>query len=227
MIGSRIERHRYLILTVVLFAAVVLQIGSWKLAYIRESVLSILLVLVFFTVLDRRSHRFLALVAGVTIIAAIWTVRIVPDAERRVLELVVHVATVIFLFIAVGVILRRLLEGRTVTVDDILGALCGYLLAGVAFANIYGAIELLSPGAFAINTPISGLLVNWYERESLFVYYSLSTLTTMGYGDITPVAPAARSTAVIEAVVGQFYLAVVVAQLVGARLTEATGGETR
>lgn len=227
MTGSRIQQHRYLILTFVLVIGLVLQIGTSELAYTRESALTILLVLVFFTVLDRRSHRLLALIAAITVIAAIWTVRIVPNVERLPLELIVHSASVIFLFIAVGVILRRLLENRKVTVDDILGALCGYLLAGVAFANIYGAIELLSPGAFAINTPISGLLVNWYERESLFVYYSLSTLTTMGYGDITPVAPAARSTAVVEAVVGQFYLAVVVAQLVGSRLAETVGSEVR
>ena len=69
--------------------------------------------------------------------------------------------------------------------------------------------------------PIRSLLANWYERESLFTYFSLSTLTTIGYGDVTPVAPAARSAAVLQGVFGQFYLAVVVAQLVGSKLAEA------
>ena len=118
-------------------------------------------------------------------------------------------------------ILRHLFERRAVSIDDILGTICGYLLAAIAWANLYSAIELSSPGAFQVIDPIRSLLANWYERESLFTYFSLSTLTTIGYGDITPVAPAARSAAVLQGVFGLFYIAVVVAQLVGSKLAEA------
>ncbi len=134
--------------------------GHAEFAYIRESVLSIALVLVYFTVLDRRSHRVLAFFLAAVVIGSLWTLRIVPDIERRTVELVVHASTVFFFFIAVGVILRHLFERRAVSIDDILGTRCGYLLLAVAFAHVYGAIELLTPGAFAINTPISALLVN-------------------------------------------------------------------
>ena len=64
----------------------------------------------------------------------------------------------------------------------------------------------------------------------MFIYFSLTTLTTIGYGDVTPVAAAARSAAMFEGVFGQFYIAVVVAQLVGSKLAEAVArnsGERR
>ena len=61
----------------------------------------------------------------------------------------------------------------------------------------------------------------WDGRISLFDYFSLVTLTTMGYGDVTPVHGPARTFALIEAVFGQFYIAVLVAQLVGLRLAQA------
>jgi hypothetical protein len=220
---QRLPQHRYLILLLVLITALVLQMGRAEYAYFRESALSLALVMVFLTVLDRRSHRFLSISAGLVVILSLWILRVIPDLQRRILEMALHIGTFIFLVIAVGVILRHLFERRAVSIDDLLGTLCGYLMAAMAFTNVYGAIELLSPGAFSINTPIASLLANWYQRESLFTYFSLTTLTTMGYGDITPVAPAARSAAVLQAVFGQFYIAVVVAQLVGSKLTEAGG----
>jgi Ion channel len=220
---QRLRQHRYLILLLVLITALVLQMGRAEYAYFRESALSVALVMVFLIVLDRRSHRFLSISAGLVVILSLWVLRIIPDLQRRMLEMALHIGTFIFLVIAVGVILRHLFERRAVSIDDLLGTLCGYLMAAMAFTNVYGAIELLSPGAFSINTPIASLLANWYQRESLFTYFSLTTLTTMGYGDITPVAPAARSAAVLQAVFGQFYIAVVVAQLVGSKLTEAGG----
>jgi hypothetical protein len=220
---QQLRHHRYLILVVTLIGALVLQMGSAEQAYLREAAVSTVLVMVFLIVLDRRSHRFLSISAGLAIIVSLWVLRIIPDLQRRILEMVMHIGAVIFLVTAVGVILRHLFERSAVSIDDVLGTLCGYLLAAMAFANVYGAIELLSPGAFSINAPIASLLANWYQRESLFTYFSLTTLTTMGYGDITPVAPAARSAAVLQAVFGQFYIAVVVAQLVGSNLAKPGG----
>ncbi len=107
-----------------------------------------------------------------------------------------------FLALAVSVILRHLFERRAVNVDDILGTLCGYLLAAMAWANVYAMIELLAPGAFDVAGPIRPALGQWHERESLFLYFSLTTLTTIGYGDVTPVASAARSAATLEGVFG-------------------------
>ena len=105
--------------------------------------------------------------------------------------------------------------------DDVLGAICGYLLAGIAWGSLYLLVELLVPGSFSVQQAIAGQLGGWYARQAVFDYYSLMTLTTIGYGDITPIRPPATSLTWIEAMFGQFYIAVIVAQLVGLRLAEA------
>ena len=118
-------------------------------------------------------------------------------------------------------ILRRIFERRVVRGDDVIGAICGYLLAGIAWGSLYLLVDLLVPGSFIVHQTIAGQLGHWYSRQSLFEYYSLMALTTMGYGDITPLRPPATSLTWIEAMFGQFYIAVIVAQLVGLRLAEA------
>ena len=100
-------------------------------------------------------------------------------------------------------------------------ALSLWLCPTMAWANVYAVIELMAPGAFNVAGQIAPALGEWHGRESLFLYFSLTTLTTIGYGDVSPVAAAARSAAALEGVFGQFYVAVVVAQLVGSKLAEA------
>lgn len=222
MDGNALRRHRYLILLLAILVAIVVGMSGGPFPYIREGILSLTLVLVFLAVFDRRLMRLASLIAGLIVVAALWTLRLAPDATSREIEIIVHFGLVLFLGLAVAMILRHLFERRAINIDDILGTLCGYLLAALAWANLYGLIEVLMPGAFAIDSADAPALLEWYRRESLFVYFSLTTLTTIGFGDVTPVAPSARSAAMIEGVFGQFYIAVVVAQLVGSKLAEAT-----
>ncbi|HQR55666.1 MAG TPA: potassium channel family protein [Burkholderiaceae bacterium] len=218
---ERLRAHRYLILLLMLVTAIVLGMTFSPHAYLREAVVTILMVMVFFIVFERHSHRLLSLCAGLVVVVALWALRLLPVQQRHVLEIAVHLSGALFLALAVSVILRHLFERRAVNIDDLLGTLCGYLLAAMAFANVFAFIELTAPGAFNIVGPLSPALGQWHERESLFLYFSLTTLTTIGYGDVSPVAAAARSAAALEGVFGQFYIAVVVAQLVGSKLAEA------
>jgi hypothetical protein len=225
MTFERLRSHRYLILLLMLVSAIVLGITFAPHAYLRESVVSILMAMVFFIVFERRSHRLASLCAGVVVVGALWALRLLPVEQRHLLEVAVHLGGVVFLALAVSAILRHLFERRAVNIDDVLGTLCGYLLAAMAWANLYAVIELTAPGAFNIAGPIAPVLGQWHARESLFLYFSLTTLTTIGYGDVSPVAAAARSAAALEGVFGQFYIAVVVAQLVGSKLAEANSRE--
>ena len=125
-----------------------------------------------------------------------------------------HVCAVLFLLGASALIVKSLFSARTLTFDSILGAVCGYLFLGLAWAVLYALIEEFRPGSFAI----SPKLVTGGEvarpLPSVLTYFSFVTLTTVGYGDINPVSPAARTLAWMEALTGQFYLAVIVAGLV-------------
>lgn len=114
-------------------------------------------------------------------------------------------ASTIALFAAV--ILRRVFAAGSITVARIEGAVAVYLLVGVLWALLYEALLLQVPGAF---TAAAGIAPGQADLS----YFSFVTLTTVGYGDVTPVSPAARSLAVVEALIGQLYPAVLIARLV-------------
>src|SRR5262249_33555046 len=124
----------------------------------------------------------------------------------------------LLLALAVALILQRLFHHQTIRIDDVLGVLCGSLLAAVAWGNAYVVVYVLWPASFRVADAIAWQLADWDVQRYLFNDFSIMALTTMGYGDITPAGVLVYSLTWIEAVCGQFYLAVVVAQLVGLKL---------
>lgn len=114
------------------------------------------------------------------------------------------------------------LRARRVTADMLYGAACSYLLLGVLFALVYALLDAATPGVAqlpaASGSPLGGASLG----ET--IYFSFVTLTTLGYGDISPSGPLARSVAPVEALAGQLYLAVLIARLVGLHIAQATTG---
>jgi voltage-gated potassium channel len=125
-----------------------------------------------------------------------------------------------FSFLALAVIavsvLRQILKAEKVSREVVEGAVCVYILLGAAWAFLFSFIETLHPGSFQL-PPLRtiSVLPVVAEARQRFVYYSFVTLTTVGYGDITPVAALAQRLAVLEAMFGQLYLSILVARLVG------------
>lgn len=109
--------------------------------------------------------------------------------------------------------LRYALRGRNVDREHVSAALSAYLLAGHFFGIIYVQIARLRPESFAIGgvAAVAGQI-----DLQTGIYFSFVTLATLGYGDIAPLTPTARGFAVSEAILGQLYLAVLVARLIGA-----------
>jgi Ion channel len=105
-----------------------------------------------------------------------------------------------------------------VTFDRILGAIALYVLIGVVWAEAYQLVSIRVPDAYAGIAGGSGSP----DRAS-WIYFSFVTLTTVGYGDITPVAHAARSLAILEALIGQLYPAIVLARLVSLHVAGGSG----
>ena len=108
---------------------------------------------------------------------------------------------------------KQVLFAGVIDANSIVGAICIYLLTGLLWALMYLLIAQAIPGAF---NGIEQLV--WYENFADIAYYSYVTLTTLGYGDITPVAPLARFLVYMEAVVGVFYMAILVASLIGIKI---------
>lgn len=120
-----------------------------------------------------------------------------------------------FLLVAISYTIRQIAIGNTVSGNRIIGAICIYLLLGVIWALLYSVLELAVPGSFA------GFEA-WYGQgwDSEWLYFSFVTMTTLGYGDVLPVSALARAMAYIQAILGQFYIAILVAGLVGAYIAQ-------
>jgi hypothetical protein len=135
------------------------------------------------------------------------------------LELASAVTTVVWIALAILIVGRELFRQRKVATNMILGAIVVYLLMAVAFAYLYEILELFQPGSF------SGIPdgANPQQLGDALIYFSLASLTTMGYGDIVPVSSLARPVAVIEGVFGTLYIAVMIAKLVGLHIASGKG----
>lgn len=123
-----------------------------------------------------------------------------------------------FFFFAAVVMLTTIIRARTVTLDMIFGTACAYLLFGTAWAFCYVGLEAVMPGSF--NMPM-GDVINWQKGDFFhFLYFSFVTLTTLGYGDITPATSPAQMICSLEALFGQLYLAILVARMVGLHIMD-------
>jgi len=221
-----VRERKYLILTILLVGILMVEssprrpvlgpVGS-------DAAIFLVAIAVFFVVFQRWRERTIAFVAAMAAMVANWSHYLsMPASYERALILAYHGLMAVFLGFAVAVILSNIFAGERITADGVLGAVCGYLLAAGAWANVYAFVELTLPGSFNVGAAFKEFS-EWQGQKALLNYFSVVTLTTMGYGDITPVRSPATALAMLEAVFGQFYIAVVVAQLVGLRLAQAFG----
>jgi voltage-gated potassium channel len=219
----KVREQRHLILLVALVVAAVVEPLSIDFSLgtqiIGGSVVVTITLGVFLIIFEKRWERRLACV----MVAFILGGNIGHEAllDRFLIGAIIyHCFAAMFLAFAVAVILKRIFERQTIRSDDVLGALCGYLLAADAWANAYALTYLLWPGSFRVTEVVASRLGDWHLQRFFFGYFSVMTLTGLGYPDITPTATPSYSLSWLESVFGQFYIAVVVAQLVGLRLAE-------
>lgn len=151
------------------------------------------------------------LVAGIVVVA-LCLPPYLHEQLRKPLEIFFLMATITFLVYCATIILRRLMYSKAVTPNEVYGTVNLYILIGTFWSYVYSLLELFQPGSFTPPTAPP-------DVGARFLYFSFVTLATLGYGDITPRMPFAQSLAVLEAIVGQFYLAIVVAYLVSRYVT--------
>jgi len=188
---------------------------------LHDVFVTIALITVLFVVFDSRVDRLVALAAAIVSLGCSWARHFLHGYDGIVLGVVHDTALALFFGYAAVEILRNVFRARSIRADDVVGSVCGYLLAGAAFASVYSLLAYFVTDSFSIVRSLDAQLGGWHSRHALFDYFSLVTLTTMGYGDVTPSRAPATAVAWLEAVFGQFYIAVVVAQLVAVRLTQS------
>lgn len=187
---------------------------------------SLLIVAVLWLVFEQVEHRRTAIPLGVMAFVAIWLGAAVGGPGGRMLLVGAQLLAACLFALALYGILQAIFARQT-SGDAMFGVVCGYLLLGIIWSLIYSALETASPGSFRLSSSAGDEAVPAQIDRSTLSYFSFITLATVGYGDVIPTTPLARSLAWIEAIAGQFYLAVLVAGLVGYKVTQASSHETQ
>lgn len=210
---TRVRMGRFLFLLTAMLLAIVL--GPFLSDYFG---LSLLMKILFTAILisavyaagGNRKHFITALILAVLTAVIRWMDYLIPHISLAVLE---ELAALLFFGYMVVIILMYIFRQREVTFDLIVGSICGYFLLGLLWGSLYTLLETSQPGSFLY---VDAHIVD----QSFFNYYSFVTLTTLGYGDITPLTPAARSFSILQAVAGQLYIAILISRLVGIHIAQ-------
>ncbi len=209
--GSQGRHLPFLISLVVLFLLYPVMVELDKVRLFRLG-FALVLVSAVYTLGGTRWHLVTALVLGAPAMLAQLVIYLSPGRLTLAVGTLFGLA---FLGYTTIVILRSVLRPGRVTGDKIAGAISVYLLLGLLWALLYGVIAAAQPGSFRAPEELrlgEGLGTG---AEYAFIYYSFVTLTTLGYGEISPALPLSRSFAWMEAVTGQLFLAILIARLVG------------
>lgn len=168
---------------------------------------SSILILSVYSISGSRRQLIVALILATPALAGQWFVLFKMAMWLQPFFLLAALS--FYGFIAVN-LLRHVLDSGPVNADKICGAICAYLLIALAFGLIYVAVETLYPGSFFIVHPHDD--AHGFDVFDA-LYFSITTLTTTGFGDIHPLSAHARAVANVEQLVGTFYVAILVARL--------------
>ena len=189
---------------------------------------SIIILLVLSSILEGHKYGFLVLNTASTIVIILGIYAAGKNKRNIIILIILSLpwflsewiftrssetifVSILFFFFVIGTMIDHILHTDDVTADTLYEAVCVFLMLGLLWASFYNYLEYISPGIIFVENNID--LVKTLTANKI-IYYSYTTLTTLGYGDITPVTPIGRIVSVLEAIFGQLFLAFLVARLV-------------
>ena len=216
-IGDRIlafsvdRGYRYLFLSLILILLAFPLVKEYAPGrFLLDIFVSFVMIASMMAAVRTRTSLHIGLVLLSILLVARWAESVTNAPLLVFLSLIL--TTIYWSYVIVEILIDIFLYRSKVTGGMIYGALSVYLLIGLAFAFAYTIVDIVVPGSF---DGISYVMAEEGHREFHgFLYFSFVTLTTLGYGDILPIMPAARAMAYMEAILGQIYLTVLVARLV-------------
>jgi voltage-gated potassium channel len=216
-------RHVQLIAALVAMELVQPLMAEAKLAarILAVALFSLVCIAVFRALFNSSRRRRLGTTLAVAAIAIDLAGALVPTELQLSTEVAMNVASAGFFVFVLSVIVSHMFGTRRLQIDDVVGAFSGYILIALIWGRLYALAWLIVPGSFRISPDIRWQLDNWNRLHALFDYYSFTTISGIGYGDITTTGPASNTLVWLEAMCGQFYLAVVVATIVGIKVAQA------
>jgi hypothetical protein len=208
-------RHFSLLLIALMIVLVIAPL--FEDSYIGAFILHAGLTAVFVTGVVANRHRKVlfraSLVLAAVAIPLTWATFFTESVEVSLSQLGV---VVLFCGVTGGLILSAVLREYLGAIQSVLGAICVYLLIGLAWAAVYSMVERIEPQSFDFDNHRTVTTSNGetYTAFSQLVYSSFVTMSTLGYGDVTPRTPLAETATWMQAVVGQLYIAILIARLV-------------
>jgi hypothetical protein len=203
------SQRRFLILLVLILSLLVLApfLDDFiETRILMDAFLTAIFFAIIFAIRSNRSHVIIASFLALPLIISIWSFYFVELASFNLLT---RIFAALFFGYAVINILRIVVQSEEVTKETIYAAIVAYMLMALMWAFLYMILELLVPGSFSFSEKA-------FRAEAMrFKYFSFVTITTLGYGDITPLTDKASALVMLEALIGQVYLVSLVAWLVG------------
>ena len=198
-----------LILLVALIIVFPVLKGSQTQAVILNSTFTFILTAILYGIREKRRIIYIGMIIGVPWLAIVWiNLRLDSDALRIASALLM---TVLFSY-TIRILIKHIVEAKEISAELLSAAGCIYMLVGFAWSGIYITMELIKPESFLQVTADGYRQV---EHSYDLVYFSFITLTTLGYGDLTPQTSLARSFAILEAIGGVLFMGILIGTLVG------------
>ena len=184
-----------------------------SLAILAHASLSVAMLFAVYTVQKQQQQRSFAMILLLPLLALYWLgIYDIVGFSKLGSDLffVLYFGLLVYSYV------RQIIRSPRVTANLLYATFCLYLIIGLFWGSLYTLLDELMPGAY------SGVLLDNVPDRSIhaFNYFSMVTLTTLGYGDITPQTPGAAALCQMEAIVGQFFTAVLVAWLVGMYISD-------
>ena len=209
------RKTRFLLLLISLLALMVLEpfiFDIIRIKFLVDIFFSLILFASIYAVSEKRGTTLIAILLALIKFGSTW---VLGFSTHPLLIFFDAIFGIIFIGYICILILKHIFKQENVTAETIYGAIVVYLLIGLMWVSLYYLTELFHPGSFSLAAG------NTNESKKALYYFSFVTLTTLGYGDITPVSAPARSLAMLEAIVGQMYIAVLIARLVGIQISQS------
>ena len=209
---TMLKTRKYTVLLALLLVSLVLETfnasGDWL--FFSAAFGTVLIIVVWAVVFEKPRERFRMGVVLCLALILFWFQLLTRSSLDYELTLAEQAARSLFMTVAVYTILRDLLQDPSGGTENILGALCGYLIAGNVWASLNTIAYLLVPTAYSIDPAITSQLPGWHARTALFTYYAFAQVVSIGYADVTPLRAPATTLSLFAALFGAFYMAVVV-----------------
>jgi hypothetical protein len=175
-----------------------------------EIFMTLVMILALGASQDSKRQITTALILAVPAVAFGWLAQFFPWQSLKTLNAAFDLVFLVFIFVN---LMRIILTSKQVTTHVIYGAMCAYLMLGLAYSELYMFMIIINPASFTFSNG-NYVSVETFRHIVDVFYFSFVSLTTLGYGDIIPTTSISRMLSSLEALTGQLFIAIIIARLV-------------